>query len=523
MGGFTPIPLDPLPQPEAKPVEPKPADISQRGGFQGYPPEAGWMGKGGQTASVLSNFLSGWMAGKKMQEDKKQEEALRTVGHYQTDYQNSMMVYQTLLNSPDAKPEDKEKARQDVLRNWHELHQIQKQYLIPGSGEGAPKKKSGVKQKLKGAFGAEDPHLFAAGAIDLADKMDPTAAVGPDPRQQEATFRFNEEKKEAEKRDRYSTLLKKSMRTPDEQKELEGIEDEIYGPQAGVARIQKKEMEQRDTDLSAAREKYKNNPGSLNERERSLLEGAGELPKHDIRTPFEAYASEVGPGKRFPNYAAAADAYFKEEIKAARAERNPTMWEEMTNAGREVLKEQYAKEDADLSKPHTYRVTINGKTEERQLTDEQASAAQAQDKNIKLTKIPRTPTKGDVYGWVAERMKASPEEKEDAKHPKPQTPAQVAQTMSTVYATVIQDNPDWERFIAKQKGPSGTITMALNSFVESGPNSSVKWYESKATQRKNYQDFLKAVENEMIRRGYGGLISQVLPMNEPVAEMTPTP
>jgi hypothetical protein len=525
MGGFQPVPIDPLPTVQA----PQPGQQGQPAQLPEQQPVSGWMGatKKGQALNIFSNFLQGWMAGKHMQEQKKLDAALKNVGNYETDYKNSMTIYQNLLNSPDATPEQKEKARQDVLTNWHELHQVQKKYLMPDPDA---QKKQGVggkiKSKLKGAVTAQDPHLFAASAIDLADKMDPTQSVSKDPRTEAANLELAEAKKKQQKENEYSDLLKKTTRTADEQKRLESLEDEMYGPgtadKSKVASIQRKELEQTQTDLEAARQKYKTSgAGALNERERTLMQNAGDLPKVDIKTPFEGYAAEVGPGKKFATYAEAADAYYKKEVDVARASRQPSMWAEMTEAGKAVLSEQYAKEDADPSKPHTYRITIGGKTEERQLTDEQVKAAQAQDKNLKATKIPRVPTKGDVYGWVAERMKASPEEKEDAKHQKPPTPAQMATAMSPIYATVIQDNPDWERFVAKQKGPGGGVTMALNPFKESD----VKWYERTSTQKKNYEDFLKAVQNEMIRRGMGQYVNQVLPLDEPVTpqEMSPPP
>lgn len=532
MGGFSPVPMDPLPQVEAPKEQPKPADVSQRGGFQGYPSEAGWTGKGGQALNVVSNFLSGWMAGKHMQEQKKQQAALTEVGHYQTDYQNSMMIYQNLVNNPDAKPEDKEKARQDVLRNWHELHQIQKKYLIgdeSGGKDGQPKKKQGagakVKGALKGAFGAQEPHMFAAGAIDLADKMDPTQAVAPDLKQQETQFKLGEEKKDAKKREEYSNLLKNPNRTPDQQKQLEGIEDELYGPQAGLARLETKEAQRKISDLDAARNKYKQG-GKLDDRERTLLESAGELPKTDVKTPFEAYMAEVGPGKKFATAAQAADAYFKKEVEVARASRNPSMVEEAYAAGRAVLKEQYEKEDADPKHPHTYRVTIGGKTEDRQLTDEQVAAAQKQDPNLKASKVPHKVDEGDVKKWAWEHMRPSPEEKEEAKPDKVQKPltkAQANEILSPVLATVIQDNPDWERFVTRAGTATGGYSMYFKPYV-SGEGSILPWKPSEATIRRSYESFKKEVENEMIRRGLGPYIPQLLPEESTAVQaMTPTP
>jgi len=321
MGGFQPIPMDPLPQvqgPTAQDAQANPAKL--REGQAEQPPVSGWTGKGGQSLNIVNNFLSGWMAGKYMSEQKKQKAAIDEVGHYQTDYQNSMMVYQNLVNNPDAKPEQKEKARQDVLKNWKELHAVQMKYLIPGSGDGAPKK-GGAKNKLKSALGAEDPHLFAAGAIKLADQIDPTQAVSADPKQQEAQFKFNEEKKDAKKRDEYSDLLKKPNKTPEEQKKLEGIEDELFGPgsadKSKVATLQRQQLEQDQHDLQVARDKFKQGGrAALNEREATMLEKSGELqPTKEITTPAEAYLQDVGPGKRFATPGQAADAWVKNPEK----------------------------------------------------------------------------------------------------------------------------------------------------------------------------------------------------------------
>lgn len=526
MGGFQPVPIDPLPTVQ----EPKQEQQGKPAGLPEPQPVSGWQGasKGGQALNVFTNFLSGWMAGKHIQEQRKLDEALKSVGGFEVDYKNSMTIYQNAVNNPDTKPEEKEKLRQDVLRNWHELHEAQKKYIIPDPAEAKKQGLGGkIKSKVKGAFQAQDPHLFAAGAIDMADKIDPTQAVSKDPRTEAANMEIAEMKKKNQQQDEYSNLLKNQTRTPEEQKRLENLEDQMYGPgtasKAKVATIQAQEVEQNKRDTDTAREKYKKGE-TLNERERTLLQTAGELPKDTrITTPFEAYMSEVGPGKKFATAKDAADEYYKKEIDLTKASRQPSAWDEMKQAGQAVLGEQFAKEDADSTKPHTYRITINGKTEERQLTDEQVKAAQAQDKGLKAVKIPRVPTKGDVWGWVTERMKSSPEEREDAKHQKPPTPAQMVAGMSPVFATVIQDNPDWERFVAKRPGPGGGVTMALNPFKESD----VKWYERTETQKKNYQDFLQAVQNEMIRRGMGQYVNQVLPLDEPVTpqsmEMTPPP
>ena len=538
MGGYSPVPLDPLPQVQSTPVEAKTAAPPQP-----LPAQAGWTGKGGQTANILANFLQGWTAGKNMAEEKKIKNMQGDINASWAAYQATTEDANNISKDPNSTDEQKKAAQLKRSQAWDHWVETHKKYAQPekpkkggssggsGSGSGGTGSK---KQQQGGGVGDVLARMFLApkpttgedsSTWDLMGKNGPPALEPPSTQEKEAQFRLSEEKKEVAKRDEYSTLLKKTDRTPDEQKRLEGLEDEMFGPgsadKSKVAHIQASEMQQTQKDTDAAREKYKAGQ-QLNERERTLLENAGELPKVDVKTPFEAYAKEVGPGKKFKTYSEAADAYYAKEISVQKASRNPSMWEEMTQAGNDVLKEQFAKDDANPEKPHTYRVTIGGKTEERQMTDEQAKAAQAQDKNLKIQKIPRVPTKGDVFGWVAERMKPSPEETADAKakYPKPKNPTEMAQAMSPVFATVIQDNPDWEKFIAKKQTPGGGVSMGLNPFS----SKMVGFFERESTVKKNYDDFLKAVQNEMIRRGYGDLIPKVLPMNDPVSmEMTPPP
>ena len=226
MGGFQPTPIDPLPTVQAPQQQENVGKPAQAPEAQ---PVSGWMGatKKGQALNIFSNFLQGWMAGKHMQEQKKLDAALKNVGNFETDYKNSMTIYQNLLNSPDATPEQKEKARQDVLTNWHELHEQQKKYLIP---DPTTQKKQGVggkiKSKLKGAFTAQDPHLFASGAIDLADKMDPTQSLSKDPRQEAANAKAAEDKKRSDLMVERSSILKKLY---DEDKTLSAEKEKACG------------------------------------------------------------------------------------------------------------------------------------------------------------------------------------------------------------------------------------------------------------------------------------------------------
>jgi hypothetical protein len=547
MGGFAPIPLDPLPQvekPTAQDVQANPAQAQKaQGGGQEV---SGWTGKGGQSLNLVTNFLSGWMAGKYMNEQKKQKAAIDEVGHYQTDYQNSMMVYQNMVNNPDAKPEEKEQARQGVLKNWKELHAVQMKYLIPGSGEGAPKK-GGVKNKLKGALGAEDPHLFAAGAIKLADQIDPTKAISADPKRQKEEFEFNEEKEDAKLKHEYRVLAieaDKGPLSPEKQKRFERLENEVHGSETAdrnkILKIQRQEMEQEQHDMGIIRDKLsRGGRASLNEREIALAEKNGELQKaKDITTPAEAYLQDVGPGKRFATAGQAADAWVKKEIQMRVAERplrQPSMWEEMTNFGKASLNEQHTKDDADPTKPHKYRITIGDKTQERELTDEQVAAAQKRDQGLKATKIPSTITPGELADWVTERMKPTPGQREDAKPnledkdamkardekrkadlaaSKPLTPAQGSQLLSPIVADVIDDNaekhPGWKDFTMSRPIPGGD-SIAIKPY-ESGQGSSWNpWKKSEKELQKDYKDFQHAVGVEMIRNGQGHRIKELLP------------
>jgi hypothetical protein len=194
------------------------------------------------------------------------------------------------------------------------------------------------------------------------------------------------------------------------------------------------------------------------------------------------------------------------------------------------LNEQFAKEDADPTKPHKYRITIGDKTQERELTDEQVAAAQKRDQNLKASKIPRTATPGMVADWVTERMKPTPGQREDAKpNPGekedakekakreeeerkaklPLKPAEANQMMSPILAEVISDHPEWSRFTMRRPVPGGE-SVALKPYG-GGEGSILPWKDSEKDIKKNYKDFQKAVGDEMIRQNQGHRIKEILP------------
>lgn len=177
MGSFRPAPLDQLPIPQAAaPVDFKPAQIDQPPSPQ--PPGAGAMGTGGKIADVASNFLSGWLKGKQGAEQKKLAMAQQSVEGAHYAFQIAQTNAAQTANDPNATPDVKAKAEAARTQAWNSYLDVADKYTQPekgkgGKGEGATFNGTSVKDHLKQAFGAEDPHMFAQASMALLRKSGP--------------------------------------------------------------------------------------------------------------------------------------------------------------------------------------------------------------------------------------------------------------------------------------------------------------------------------------------------------------
>jgi hypothetical protein len=178
MGGFKPVPIDDLPMPQAAaPVQYQPPKIDPPPNDN---PGAGYMKRGGQIADIASNFLNGWMKGKQQAEEKKLAYAQQEVQGLQYGFQIAQSNAEKVMNDPKSTPEQKQQAEQARQAAWKSYLDGAEKYTTPpkggskGQGQGG-KQGSGVKEKFKAVFGAEDPHLFAQTGLALLRKTGPPA------------------------------------------------------------------------------------------------------------------------------------------------------------------------------------------------------------------------------------------------------------------------------------------------------------------------------------------------------------
>jgi hypothetical protein len=186
MGGFKPIPIDPLPTPEPTPVQVTPASISQP-----PPPQGGYVGKGGQVANIAANFLHGWLAGRELKEKKMQDAARAQVAQSYQAYQN----LQQMASDPSMPEEQRKKAADMLGTAWSNYVSTISKYAGPKEGEGKKKGIGGkVKGALKGMFEPQQPELTTQSMVQMLQNLTPIAskARGPTPEQELATAQAKE-------------------------------------------------------------------------------------------------------------------------------------------------------------------------------------------------------------------------------------------------------------------------------------------------------------------------------------------
>jgi hypothetical protein len=177
MGGFKPVPLDQLPIPQAAPpTQYQPAKIDEPPSQQ--PPGAGSMGAGGKIADVASNFLTGWLKGKQQAEQKKLAMAQQNMEGLHYGFQIAQQNAAQVMNDPNATPDAKQKAEQARQAAWKAYLDGAEPYTAQPKGAGKSSggkggAGNGIKDHLKQAFGAEDPHIFSQGAMALLRKTGP--------------------------------------------------------------------------------------------------------------------------------------------------------------------------------------------------------------------------------------------------------------------------------------------------------------------------------------------------------------
>lgn len=202
MGNFRPVPLDDLPMPQAAaPVQYQPAQLAEPPARNPNDnPGVGYMGTGGKIADVASNFLNGWMRGKQQAEEKKVAMATQQMQGLHYGFQIAQANAQQVQNDPKSTPEQKQQAEQARQAAWKAYLDGAEQFTTQPkgsgkSGSGGKKDGGGIKAHLKQAFGAEDPHLYAAAGLGLLRKTGPPPLAQPSPQDQTAQRDYDDQKK----------------------------------------------------------------------------------------------------------------------------------------------------------------------------------------------------------------------------------------------------------------------------------------------------------------------------------------
>ena len=126
------VPLVQIPQQDLQPGGPLPV-------------QAGYMGKAGSAASIGDQILKGFLRGRNVAEQKKQQQAGYAIDLSQKNEQNAWSTYQDALRTGQAKAGDeKDPAYQAYLQAHHATSQTMEKVAIP---EDKPKGQKGQKKK----------------------------------------------------------------------------------------------------------------------------------------------------------------------------------------------------------------------------------------------------------------------------------------------------------------------------------------------------------------------------------------
>ena len=303
-----PPPLPNITIPEARDVDVQPYQ-PQGGGLNAG---AGFAGKTGQIANIAGNFLTGWLAGKREAQKKKDLDAERQIAgsNYAWDMMSTQWAnyvqqngdpaqnakeLQTLQSKQNKTEEDNkriqeltgvvqqgEQMKKAAYAVWQNRLNTYKQYAFPDQGAAGGKKKS-VGQKLKGAVTTEQPHLIAQTILQgMAGVQDPTQLIQVDRNaklKSEVEAETLKTQKKAEERqekidasvDKLTGLYSKygadeKQWTPDARKEIEAARNELSIQTKGEP--YQKSAEQMKTELM---DQFLKDPNSVSDEKKQLL------------------------------------------------------------------------------------------------------------------------------------------------------------------------------------------------------------------------------------------------------------
>jgi len=226
--------MTPLPTPAASPtpVETYADQQKQQGGAQMPPVYQG--GKAGGLAFLADKLWTGWLAGTKVANQKKQDKMTQEIGAAKTGLDYIGQAYRAAVESGDEKKIAETKgALSEAYKDY--LDKSEK-YALP-EGKDGKAKKPGAKDRLKAAAGMENPHTNVAhSTLDIMRKTDPSQLYGPSKREQQETKVLDMQTKQMEEQqqqhDRWTKIATQDPSkplSPEDKKFQEFYEYEHFG------------------------------------------------------------------------------------------------------------------------------------------------------------------------------------------------------------------------------------------------------------------------------------------------------
>lgn len=355
-GNLAPPP-EPLALPQAQPVTVRTA---QDVGLQPPPqmPPVYYGGAAGGVASVADKVLTGWMAGKKMSEDRMRQKAAQSIGDAKSAVD---VVGQTYRSAVEANDQDKIASSSAALKSaWKNYMNMAQQYVAP-----PPDQKTGVKQKLKNAFVPQGPQLYQQATLDVLNNTDPTTLYHPTKTQSLQQQGLQNEVEEQGQRKQINDLTieqQKDARTAQQdyinaitngdtaaqQKAAQSLQ--AMGKNVVLPSTQQlqQQVTQNALDGMAALKGGKQ-WAQLSDLQRGAMVKEGVAPQE--KNAFQAgYLGEVGEGKRFKTAYEAAHQYMLDERTSRVMGMKPTAIEELRRSQQVIM--QHDLQDPDIAKKY---------------------------------------------------------------------------------------------------------------------------------------------------------------------------
>lgn len=347
----------PIPMPTADPVQVRTA---QDVGLQPPPqvPAVYYGSEAGGIAHVADKVLTGWMAGKKIKEDKMRQTAAETIGAAKSAVDVVGQSYRTAVESGD---QEKIASTQKALKAaWENYVGKAEMYVQPPEDQ-----QKGVKNKLKKALLPNSPQIYQQATLDILKQTDPTSMYGPSKKeklqQQAAEGQIAEQ----------GTRQKIDQMTLDEQTKIHAAtNDYVNAVTNGDTTAQQKasqtlqaygrkvelpsEQQLRQQVTQNALEGMKalkdgKDWAQISDLQRAAMVKEGVAPQE--KNAFQAgYLGQVGEGKRFKTAYDAAHQYMLDERTSRVMGMKPTPLEELRASERVML--QHDLQDPETAKKY---------------------------------------------------------------------------------------------------------------------------------------------------------------------------